>query len=235
MNNRRDFEIARKGWYRIPVKHAPPSATEAVVLAFYFTKAFPEGERWHVVYYAPVLRYRIVRRRELLPEEADHPRADEQYYKVEIGPLERLPRPIPSRRLRRITFIPTTLDRLLSAQEINDLWLGDAVEERLWRAFQKNGIIAERRCRLWEDREGEEEIDLALFCRQGKIAVLCAGGGPLEGVPVVRERPLASEYDLTAAGWMVLSFTAQQVTESLPDCLAAVREAIARLGGLVEP
>jgi hypothetical protein len=66
----------------------------------------------------------VTTRRQLLPDEADHPRANDCYYKLELGPLERLPRPIPSHRLRRITFIATTLDRLLNAQEINDLWMG---------------------------------------------------------------------------------------------------------------
>jgi hypothetical protein len=127
INNPRDMEIARtEGWYRIPVKHAP-QRLGADYLAFYQTGAFGEGERWRVNFYAPVRRVRRVRRRDLLPDEPDHPRADDEYYKFELGPLARLPRPIPSRRLRRITFIPTTLKRLLSAQEINDLWLGHEV------------------------------------------------------------------------------------------------------------
>jgi len=121
MNNRRDFEIARKGWYRIPVKHAPPSATEAVVLAFYFTKAFGE-ERWAIHWYAPVRGHELVRRRDLLPDEPDHPRADEVYYKLQLGPLTRLEPPILSHRWRRIAFIETTWDRFVAAREVRDLY-----------------------------------------------------------------------------------------------------------------
>lgn len=136
MNNERDLRIAREqGWYRIPLKRAPRQVA-ADFLAFYQTAAFTE-EKWAVNYIAPIRRYRIARRRDLLPQEADHPRADDVYYKVEIGPLERLPAPVPSRRLRRITFIATTLERLLSATEINDLWMGGVSEEELWAVFRE--------------------------------------------------------------------------------------------------
>lgn len=131
MNNRRDFETARQqGWYRIPLKRAPRQLG-ADFLAFYQTAAFGPQERWAVRTFAPVKRYRIVRRADLLPDEPDHPRADELYFRVEIGPLQPLPRPVPSERLRRVTFIPTTLDKLLTAQEINDLWMERGLQDRL--------------------------------------------------------------------------------------------------------
>lgn len=134
MNNRRDFARARDaGWYRIPLARAP-RLVGAYYLAFYQTRAFGD-EAWAIHYYAPVRRYRVVTRIQLLPDEPEHPRAHDRYYKIEIGPLQRLARPIPSHRLRRVTFIPTTLARLLQAEEINDLWLGDARQERLWEVL----------------------------------------------------------------------------------------------------
>ena len=121
INNRRDWEIAcTDGWYRIPLKHAP-GPFQADYLAFYQTKIFGR-ERWAVNYYARVLAWRVVKRRELFPDEPWHPRAEDDYYRVELGPLQRLARPVASRRLRRVTFIATTLGKLLNAQEINDLF-----------------------------------------------------------------------------------------------------------------
>ena len=231
MNNQRDFEIARQeGWYRIPVKHAP-RRLGAEYLAFYQTKAFGE-EGWAVSYYASIRRVHLVQRWDLLPQEADHPRADDWYYKIEIGPLQRLPHSIPSQRLRRITFIPTTLARLLSAGEINDLWLGSEEEERLWEAFKRNEIRVERRVFL---REGDEAylIDFAALCRRGKVAILCAGAGPLGEGSGLRERP-AADYELAAAGWKVMRFSPQQIEASLEDCLSSIRQAIAQEGGLLE-
>ncbi|RMG65539.1 MAG: hypothetical protein D6709_02325 [Chloroflexi bacterium] len=120
INNPRDLEIARwDHWYRIPVKHAP-SDYLADYLAFYLTEAFGD-EKWAIHEYAKVRGHELVQRVNLFPDEADHPRANEPYYKMQLGPLQRLPRPIPSLRWRRITFIQTTGDRLMHALEIGDL------------------------------------------------------------------------------------------------------------------
>lgn len=135
MNTPRDLHIARdQHWYRIPVQRAPRKVG-ADYLAFYMTGAFSPAERHRVSLYAPIRAYHLATRIELLPQEPDHPRAKEHYFKVEIGPLQCLPRPIPSTRLRRITFISTTLERLLSAQEINDLWDRDRRQDALWAAL----------------------------------------------------------------------------------------------------
>ena len=168
MNSRRDLEIARtSGWYRIPLSRAPRQVA-ADHLAFYQTAAFPL-ERWHINYYAPVLRYRLATRRELLPEEQGHPRADDLYYRIEIGSLLRLRRPVPSKRMRRITFIPTTLDRLLEAREIGDLWDRCSTSERLWREFRGASPATGRGHRL-RDRRVPYAVGPALARRRGGIA-----------------------------------------------------------------
>ena len=153
--SQRDWEIVqREGWYRIPVRRAP-ARIGAEYLAFYHTKA-GGALRWSVACYAPILRYRIVTRRELLPDEPDHPRADELYLKLELGQIMPLPRPIPSHCLRRVTFIHTTLVRLFAAEELNDLWVHDSRQQRLWRAARLRerplpylGWIRSRRAARW--------------------------------------------------------------------------------------
>jgi very-short-patch-repair endonuclease len=228
MNNPRDMEIARReGWYRIPVKSAP-SRLGAEYLAFYQTKIFgPEGLA--INYYAPVKAYRLARRRELLPEEPEHPRANEWYYKVEIGPLEKLPRPIPSRRLRRITFIPTTLGRLLKAQEINDLWIGGEAEESLWELFRENGLPAERRFLIQREEE-EKEVDFAFFCRKGKLAIMCDEEPLLSGL--VREKSAAQDYELAALGWTTIHLEPELILKSPAEAMSKVLKALEELGGL---
>ncbi|NTV63645.1 MAG: hypothetical protein HGA65_08930 [Oscillochloris sp.] len=120
----RDLELARdEGWYRVPLARLPMHFA-ADYLAFYQTAAFG-AERWAVRYYAPVLRYRILLRRELLPDEPNHPRAVERYYRVEIGGLARLPLALPSRRLRRVSFISTSFGQLRRARDVCDLFHPD--------------------------------------------------------------------------------------------------------------
>jgi hypothetical protein len=230
VNNSRDFEVARQeGWYRIPLKRAP-TRVGADYHAFYQTGVFGE-ERWAVNYYAPVRRYRVVSRRSLLPGEPSHPRGDDLYYKIEIGSLRRLPRPIPSHRLRRITFIPTTLERLLRAEEINDLWCSTRDEEQLWRAFKERGLAAERRYPLGETEE-QGTADFALFCKEGRLAV-CVETDPAVGnVKIIREYPSASEYDARALGWTMLRLDSTDTAGPEPRCLQIIAELAETLGGV---
>jgi len=135
INNERDLEIARtEGWYRIPVKRAPKQVG-ADFLAFYLTGRFSPELRHRVTYYAPIRAYRLARRVDLIPEQADHPRAQESYFKIEIGPLQELDAPVISEKTRRITFISTSLEQLLHAREIRELWHKPSYRETLWRAL----------------------------------------------------------------------------------------------------
>jgi hypothetical protein len=62
----------------------------------FFTKAFGE-EKWSIRWYAPVRGHELVRRRDLLPDEA--------YYKLQLGPLMQLELAIHSLRWLRISFL----------------------------------------------------------------------------------------------------------------------------------
>jgi hypothetical protein len=169
MNNRRDFEVARdEGWYRIPQKHAPQSTTEAAALAFYFTKAFGEEDRWSIRWYAPVRGHELVRRRDLFPDEPDHPRAGEAYFKLQLGPLMQLELPIYSLRWRRVTFIETSWDRFTAAEEVNDLYASGA--DGLFITLKDEGFWPERE---FEIREGGAvyTVDLAIPCQEGIVAI----------------------------------------------------------------
>ncbi|MGD2105061.1 MAG: hypothetical protein PVJ55_08125 [Anaerolineae bacterium] len=168
MNRQSDFAIARdEGWYRIPERTAPGSTTEAVVLAFYFTRAF-DDEKWAIHYYAPIEGHELVYRRDLLPHQPDHPRADEPYYKLQLGPVMKRDEPIPSLRWRRVTFIESTWDRFVSAQEINDLYATGA--DGLYVTLKEDSLHPEREFLL---REGGDEyvVDMAIPCLQGTVCV----------------------------------------------------------------
>ncbi|MEM7802694.1 MAG: hypothetical protein AAF633_26115 [Chloroflexota bacterium] len=118
----KDFErLQTQGWYRIPAKRIPKGARSDYI-AFYFGKAFRE-EKWAIHYYAALHGHELVRRIDIIPEEPDHPRAQEVYLLLQLGPLQKLVRPIISLRRRRVLFIHTTGDRFARAAEINDLVL----------------------------------------------------------------------------------------------------------------
>lgn len=169
MPDPRDFGLAQdEGWYRIPVRHAPECATDAAVLGLYFTARFG-SERWSIPWYAEVRGHELVRRRDLMPGEADHPRADEEYYKLQIGPLIRREPPIPSLRWRRISFITTTWDRFSAAQEINDLYLSGA--DGLYVTLKESGFFPEREYLIRDDGQSYT-VPLAIPCREGVVSIL---------------------------------------------------------------
>jgi hypothetical protein len=106
-----------------------------------------------------------------LPDEPDHPRAAERYYKLQVGPLQRREPPIASLRWRRIAFIHTTWDRFEAAREINDLFVeGDEFVDRLYHALREDGLAPERNYPVRE--AGAEYVaTLAMLCRQGVVTV----------------------------------------------------------------
>ena len=132
----RDLEIARVlGWYRIPLATAPKTM-RVDWLAFYQTASFG-NRRWQVEWFARVRGYELLRRADLLREESEHPRANDPYFKVQLGPLQRLDQPVPSARWRRFTFLYTTGERLLRARDMRDL-RAPASNERdiLWKLLR---------------------------------------------------------------------------------------------------
>jgi hypothetical protein len=132
----RDLEIVRLlGWYRIPFRTAP-KVVAVDFLAFYQPGTFGEsGGR--IEYIARLRGHELTTRRELLRDEPDHPRASEEYYKVQLGALERLPRPIMADKWRRLAFLYTTGEYLLKAQTINDLVVRSDERQVLWQSLRE--------------------------------------------------------------------------------------------------
>ncbi len=136
LNNLRDFDVIRLlGWYRIPLRHAPKIISMDVV-AFYQTAEFGE-QKWSIRYAARVQGVEMVKRSDLFQEDIHHPRAQEEYYKLQLGPLEVLPHAILSRVWHRITFFYTSGDKLLSARDIQDLAVSSSDRETLWNALRE--------------------------------------------------------------------------------------------------
>jgi len=132
----RDMEIARLlGWYRIPLRTAP-KVVAVDYLAFYQPVSF--GERGgRIEFVSEVRGHELTTRAELLRDEADHPRSNEEYYKVQIGAMEKLTSPILADKWKRITFLYTTGEYLLNATSINDLVVQSDERQLLWRSLRE--------------------------------------------------------------------------------------------------
>lgn len=219
VNNMEDLRrAAAEGWYRIPQRSAP-RRVGADYLAFYQTGAFKtEEEAQTVTYYAPTRRYRLLTRRELLPAEADHPRANEYYFRIELGPFQRLDVSIPAGAFRRVTFIHTTLDRLFTATTVTDLFYKEDPFETLWHALH------EHRLRPLKNRLlGEQPVDITLRARGGYLAINCSDERSAQEL----RQPLSADR------WEVLCFSTAQIQQDLASCLRQVGAKLLALGGSV--
>lgn len=142
MPSLQDMEIARLlGWYRIPLRRAP-KVVDVDYLAFYQTAAYGEENRWQIQYTAEVRGHELTTRAELLHGEADHPRAHEEYYKIVLGPLTRLPEPIYAGDWKRVTFFYTTGEYLRAARRLEDLVVHSEERQLLWSSLRERAIQA---------------------------------------------------------------------------------------------
>ena len=218
-----------QGWYRIPVRSAP-RRWPPKWLAFYQPSAFKE-DAYRIRYYGQVVDIMEIKRRELFPTEFESTKSDQLYYRLQIESLEEREQPIPSFRPRRLVFVPTTWEKFVFAEQINDLFDDSPLEDRLWVELKKLLIGAERQWGLQVNQQ-YYQLDFALFCTKGQIDIETDG----EAWHAQRERiPLDNQRDnsVQTVGWNVLRFTGKHINEQMGDyCLGKIGAMINRLGGL---
>lgn len=137
----RDLEIARLlGWYRIPLRKAP-KVVNVEFIAFYQTGVFGNAQRWQIRSFAEMRGLELTTRAQLFKDEADHPRAGEEYYKLQLGPLQSLSRPIRAGAWKRITFFYTTGELFSKAETIKDLVVRSEERQLLWRSLRERALL----------------------------------------------------------------------------------------------
>ena len=158
----RDLEIARLlGWYRIPFRTAP-KVVAVDALAFYQLGTFGEaGGRIESI--ARVRGHELTTRAELLRDEPDHPRAREEYYKIQLGPLEKLPHPIAAEKWRWLTFLYTTGEYLLRAKTLNELVVQSDERQLLWQSLRERATQAQTYQADLPETELPPEVLMALL------------------------------------------------------------------------
>ena len=236
INNRPDFVLAMdKHWYRVPVTSQekwlkdrwPPKW-----LALYQTKKLGL-EAYAINYYAKVLSIQLAYRWQLLPNQTQADNLNRRYYQLLLEPLRHLPKPIVSYRQRRIIFIPTTWEKFIRAEEINDLYSESSLEDQLWEALKQLRIKSERQ-ELVTVKDRNYFLDFAIYCATGKIDVE-TDGDHWHANPEKAELDNLRDNDLASAGWQQLRFAERQIKEQTAEyCVPKVVQTIKQLGGLEE-
>jgi hypothetical protein len=194
INTKRDFELARREhWYRIP-RDTAPRTIDVEYLAFFLSGPFKE-QNHAIYYYAARTGHELVRRRDLLPDQPDHKRADKLYYKMQIGELQVKTPPITNPTHRSFAFIMTTWDRFVNARHIADLYSkADWFVERVTKALHEIGIMPDRR---WQDEDPAQRVaELRIACHKGLVTAT-TGLAAVENV--IQLSPGDSDSDVNAA------------------------------------
>jgi len=228
IRRKKDLEIAlKKCWYRMPLKSAPKK--KADFLAFYQTRVFGKSGK-SINYYARIKGSSLVLRRQLLPEEGDHPRADDVYCKLDLNPLKMVPRRIENRTRRRISFGFTTLEKLLKTNEVSQLFSIIPIEEIMRKVIEANGIKAAHEYCLMEKGRCRYRLDFAVFCQKGKIDVEC-DNEKWHSKASRRIKDKQRDRWLKKQGWVILRLPGKQIRDSRKSCIKSLKKTIKKLGG----
>lgn len=222
--------IENQRWYHIPVESAPRNVLGVEYIAFYFPSAFGKELKFQVIYYAPVLKIDTVKRIQLFPAQFRHPRKNKDYYQFHLGEIKKLPRAIPSKRLRRIVHIPTSLQKLFIAEEINDLYDTSPLEEKMYKALRRKEISPERQFFVYLNNL-TYCLDFCIFCQKANIDLEC-DGERYHNLPSAYTRDRIRNNQLISLGWHVLRFSSTEINRNLRNCLTTVEKTIHTLEGL---
>ena len=169
MPSPRDLEITRLlGWYRIPYRFAP-KVVQVDYLAFYQPASFGVDLAWRIEYFAEIRGVELTTRADLIREEPDHPRAQEEYYKIQVGPLKRLPMPILAGKWKRVTFLYTTGELFARARTLNDLVVRSEDRKVLWHSLREKANQSQE---YQQDELPDLDLDSELLMMLGDLHLL---------------------------------------------------------------
>lgn len=234
VRNPSDWQLIQDGgYYRIPVRSAPTIVKDGGIeyLAFYFPKAFGE-HAFKVEWYGKVNHLRVASRKEAVPSQPNHPKAEAQYFIIGIEKCIQLSEPFESIRPRRLLFIPTTQQKFFYPliREINHLFNESPLENLLWDSLVVKGIPAQRQFYLEINRK-KMKLDFAIFCENKNIGIECDGDQWHNQKPNI-ESDKDRDNLLESNGWASLRFTYDMITKNLPKVIGTITDTINRYGGV---
>ena len=219
--------LLHEGWYRIPVKTKLENLFKVKYLAFYQSHVYGKNA-FRIKHYGTIDKIEIVKRCELFPKEKENAKSNDEYYRIRMKDMNILENPIPSKMSRRMVFINTTMEKFLSAKELNDLFHGSPLEDKLWKSMKENNLVAERQFYV-NYGKNIYSLDFASFCRKGLIDIECDG----DTFHINKEKAvLDNKRDnlLTRKGWSILRYSTSQLNNT-DECIEEIREVIRNKGG----
>ncbi len=227
LKNSRDLELLlREKWYRIPLAYFPSRPFK--YLAFYQPAIFGKSGK-QIKYYAEVLSMEKVKRAILLPVERDHSRAQDDYFKIEVSDIYKLPHPVKNIIPRRISFGFTTLARLLSAGDILELYDVTKTEQMIAIRLQELQIPAIEQYTI-SLHKSRYRLDLAILCKSGCIAIECDNRKAHSSKSQIL-KDKAKDRILTKNGWKVVRLKESEIISNIEKAIIRVQKIYNKLEG----
>lgn len=243
-NDRDLHTFLRERTYRIPDRVlgralARDALETSRYLALYQSGTITDGLPGAIEWWGKIADVRSMRRREVVPEEPDHPAADEVYHVLRLGRRRRRNPPLRSGRTGRFAFIRTTRKRFLGADSIDDLPLGspssttlvEAVAERIDRypddtvgSGSGEGVpfgVGTGRRRYVRINDVGMEIDVDLYEEHEEEG----SEGEMPGDRVAEGKPPGG----TGRRIGIIRFSAAHVESDVESCVDQIMAALARL------
>ncbi|OGZ08213.1 MAG: hypothetical protein A3D65_02550 [Candidatus Lloydbacteria bacterium RIFCSPHIGHO2_02_FULL_50_13] len=227
LKQKSDLRILLRGrWYRVPAAFFPKRRFAHI--AFYQPAVFGIAGKC-VRYYAHVRKIEKAKRIALLPKETDHPRAGDDYFKILFREIKKLPHPIKNIIPRRVSFGFTSLKKLLSAKDILELYGVPKTEQIIGSELKRRGI--ETVVEHTVSAEGRRyRIDIAVFCRNGRIAIECDNEKAHSG-KAQKGRDKAKDAVLKRHGWHVIRLIEKHIIGQLDSCARRIEMTVQNFGG----
>lgn len=208
LKNKRDLGILKKHlWYRIPLSKRPRREIEYI--AFYQPLAFAKNGSC-IRYYARIESTSVVKRIELLPDELSHPNANKNYLKITFKKLNMLRQKITNRNRMRIAFGFTSLNKLLKAREVIELFGVPPIEKILAKVLKKENIRAIRQCIVKTPARKKYVLDFAIFGKNRPLNIEC-DGEKSHSLRSQRLKDIKRDRDLKKMGWQVLRLKDKEI------------------------
>ncbi len=228
LKDERDFEILiNEGWYRIPADHAPQRKFD--YLAFYQPLEFGKSGK-QIIYFARVLSRRKLKRIKLIPDEANHPRANDDYVRFGVDKIQKLTRAIKNIIPRRVIFGFTTLGQLYRSKNLLELYSIAPTEQIFEEALKRSGLkYASQRYVFCANKRFRP--DFLIFCKNGKVAIEC-DNEKAHASPQQKTKDRKKDACLKDWGWTVIRFSENETIFDREGCLAKIQKLIHQLGGV---
>lgn len=177
IKRKKDLTIAREDlWYRVPQGQLSRGVNAEYVALFLSGSVF-KAQSGGIHYFARISGLELVYRRDILPNEASHPRAGDVYYKIALSELQAKQPPILNPTHRVIAFIHTTWDRFVQASTISDLYSNsDYFVDRIYHALRTEGFQPEH---FWETEAKDYPYapGVRILCENGAIVASTVKSG----------------------------------------------------------